>query len=282
MSTKTKYVRPFLKWAGGKYRILPKIHQRLPKGKRLVEPFVGSGVVFLNTHFDAYLLADINPDLIDLYKVIQKEGTAFIDHAASYFDGSHNTEELYYSLRAQFNTMPCSEDKGAIFLYLNRHGYNGLCRYNKSGEFNVPYGRYVKPYFPRKELLHFHQIAQRAEFICCGFEQSMDAAQEGDVYYCDPPYVPLNVTSSFATYYSDGFCYSNQELLAQKAEFLGKKGIPVLLSNHLNDYIVKTYHQADIYSFEVQRFISCKGEQRNSVKEVLALYGKSNIIKHHK
>lgn len=269
-----KLVRPFLKWAGGKSRIIPTIKQRLPDGRRLVEPFVGSGVVFLNTQYDSYLLADINKDLISLYSILQREGVAFIDFAQQFFVAENNCSETYYAFRDQFNAMKSGKKKAALFLYLNRHGYNGLCRYNSSGGFNVPFGRYIKPYFPRHEMLEFHKHSQNAKFICADFVSTMNQASEGDVFYCDPPYVPLSKSSSFSDYYSGGFDYASQELLAQKAQELSQRGIPVLLSNHLNEYILKTYYQADIYSFDVQRNISCKGTERTMVKEVLALYAK--------
>jgi len=143
-------LKPFLKWAGGKYRIVHRIREQLPPGHRLVEPFVGSGAVFLNLDYPGYLLCDNNADLINLFQVLKEEGETFVKYCRDYFTPASNREEEYYRFRSEFNRTGNKKQKAALFLYLNRHGYNGLCRYNSSGEFNTPFGRYVKPYFPKK------------------------------------------------------------------------------------------------------------------------------------
>ena len=135
-------MRPFLKWAGGKYRLIERIKEKLPPGKRLLEPFAGSCALSLNTDYDSYWLNDINADLINLYKTLQKDGPSFIAFCRAFFKDTNNTPEKFYELRQQFNTEKDIYSKAALFLYLNRHGYNGLCRYNSSGEFNVPFGQY--------------------------------------------------------------------------------------------------------------------------------------------
>lgn len=183
-------VRPFLKWAGNKFRIIERVKKKLPEGRRLVEPFTGSGAVFLNTDYDEYLLCDSNRDLIELYTILRDEGELFIEEARRYFNGKHNNEASYYELREEFNLSRSHEKRAALFLFLNRHGYNGLCRYNAKGRFNVPFGRYKRPYFPEKELRAFHHKAQRAEFILGDFEQTMKQTKTGDVIYCDPPMSP--------------------------------------------------------------------------------------------
>ena len=146
-------MKPFLKWAGGKYRIIDKIISALPKKKTLIEPFVGSGAVFLNTEYENYILADTNTDLISLYLILQEHGIEFIRFTESLFSDTNNHEKVFYELRNEFNITKDVERKAAIFVYLNRHCFNGLCRYNSKGEFNVPFGRYSKPYFPFQEML---------------------------------------------------------------------------------------------------------------------------------
>ncbi len=267
-------MKPFLKWAGNKYSILERIAVKLPSGQRLIEPFVGSGAVFLNTSFRENLLADNNPDLIFLYRTLQEEGQNFIDYCRSFFDEEHNEETIYYQLRETFNTTEDCRLKAALFLYLNRHGYNGLCRYNAKGIFNTPFGRYKKPYFPAKEMLSFHQKSKSALFICADFAETMGQAQSGDVVYCDPPYVPLSPTSNFTSYSTGGFGELQQIQLATLAEELAMKGIPVLLSNHDTPFVRTTYAAAKLNSFDVQRYISCRGSNRNKAKEVLALFKK--------
>ena len=161
-----KKTRAFLKWAGGKYALVDSITARLPQGRVLVEPFVGAGSVFLNTDYEAYLLADINPDLIDFYNLLKSAPEAVIQQARALFSPVNNQRDAYFELRAAFNQCHEAQERAALFLYLNRHGYNGLCRYNKKGGFNVPFGKYKAPYFPEAELWAFAEKAQRATFIC--------------------------------------------------------------------------------------------------------------------
>ena len=139
--------RPFLKWAGSKYNCLKEVLSALPKGRRLIEPFTGSGVVFMNTSYSSYLLAESNRDLIQLFTALQNQGESFITYCQDYFKPEKNDKELYYQMRDRFNSLPHSSERSALFLYLNRHGYNGLCRYNSKGIYNVPFGLYKKPYF---------------------------------------------------------------------------------------------------------------------------------------
>ena len=129
--------KPFLKWAGNKFRIIDTIRTMLPEGSRLVEPFAGSGAVFLNTDYDRYLLADSNADLISLFTIVRDQGESFIAQCEKLFRAATNQEAYYYRRRDEFNKCKNPERKAALFVYLNRHGYNGLCRYNAGGCFNT-------------------------------------------------------------------------------------------------------------------------------------------------
>ena len=271
-SNTTKAIRPFLKWAGGKFRLLDRIRKLLPDGNRLIEPFVGSGAVFLNTDYDRYLLGDINPDLINLYGCLKDEGEGFVTYAKQWFCGKENAEKAYYHWRDCFNSSDDIREKSALFIYLNRHGYNGLCRYNQSGQFNVPYGRYKKPYFPTEEMLHFAEKSKRAVFVCTGFENLMNRARRNNVVYCDPPYIPLSDSANFTNYAKEGFSLDNQLQLSTKAYHLSKRGVSVLISNHENALTREIYNHAEISRFPVKRLISCKGNARGDVTELLALY----------
>ena len=137
--------RAFLKWAGGKYKLVDEISNYLPKAERLVEPFVGAGSVFLNTNFERYLLCDINPDLIYLYQILQSQPDQYITQARLFFTEANNDKLTYYKHREMFNACQDRFQRALYFLYFNRFGYNGLCRYNRSGGFNVPFGSYKKP-----------------------------------------------------------------------------------------------------------------------------------------
>lgn len=175
--------RAFLKWAGGKYSLVENINAKLPSGNRLIEPFVGAGSVFLNTDFKRYLLNDINPDLINLYNFLKAQPDAVVHDAMQFFTDAHNNEATYYALREEFNQTSDEYYRAILFLYLNRHGYNGLCRYSLSGKFNVPFGRYKKPYFPEEEMLFFAQKSQKAVFTCLPFEKVFSRARRGNVIY---------------------------------------------------------------------------------------------------
>jgi DNA adenine methylase len=266
--------RPFLKWAGNKYQIMEHIMAMLPSGHRLIEPFVGSGAVFLNADYESYLLADSNEDLINLYQTLQQEGESFIDYCRSYFTAETNVENRYYELRQEFNTNPDPRLKAALFIYLNRHAYNGLCRYNSKGGFNTPFGQYTKPHFPEKEMRRFVTRAGQATFTVADFRDTMRSAQRGDVLYCDPPYVPLSATSNFTSYSSGGFGRADQVALAELAKELSARGVPVLISNHATEFTLNAYKSAQIEQLDVQRFISCNGDNRGTAREVLALFSR--------
>lgn len=265
-------IRPFLKWAGNKYHIIERIKPVLPRGNRLIEPFVGSGAVFLNSDYLEYLLADNNGDLINLYLTLIAEGEPFIDYCRSFFTEENNRENRYYELRELFNTTDDRILKAALFIYLNRHGYNGLCRYNARGRFNTPFGLYKKPLLPEKAMRHFLSKAQGAVFKAADYRDIMSSAQQGDVVYCDPPYVPLSPTANFTAYSSRGFTAGDQVELAELARQLAGRGIPVLISNHATDFTLNAYQDAKIERFYVQRFISCDGSNRGKAQELLALF----------
>lgn len=266
-------MKPFLKWAGNKYSIIERIKAVLPAGSRLIEPFAGSAAVFLNTDFEEAVLSDINADLINLYQYLKRDGDAFIRYCNSFFVKEMNDSDTYYLFRRLFNTTGDMRLKAALFLYLNRHGYNGLCRYNNKGEYNVPFGKYAKPYFPADEMLAFHHKIQSAELRCQDFVGVMESARAGDVIYCDPPYVPLTSTANFTGYSSGGFGQKEQESLADMAKTLSRRGINVVISNHDTIFTQTAYESAQIISFKVQRFISCKGQSRGQANEMLALFG---------
>lgn len=271
--TKNSFQRPFLKWAGGKYRLLPRILKALPQGKKLIEPFVGSGVVFLNTDYERYLLTDINPDLINLFNDLKRGKSEFIDYCSQYFTDKNNSEKKFYQLRDHFNQLEAGWERSALFLYFNRHGYNGLCRYNRSGGFNVPFGRYKKPYFPKAEMEHFFAKAKKAEFRCQPFLKTMSHSRKGSVVYCDPPYLPWSLTANFTSYAKQDFSLDEQRMLAIEAATLANRGVPVVVANHDTQFARMIYDKASkIESFPVRRFISCDGKGRKNAQELMAIY----------
>lgn len=271
--TKDKKNRAFLKWAGGKYSLIEDINAKLPEAKKLIEPFVGAGSVFLNTNYSKYLLNDINPDLINLYNIVKHQSSNYLKDSAKFFTPAYNDEQRYYQMRQKFNDSEDIYERALYFLYLNRHGYNGLCRYNNSGKFNVPFGRYKAPYFPEKELLFFAEKSQLATFTCDSFEKVFTRARKGSVIYCDPPYAPISKTAMFNSYATGGFTLDNQIKLASLAHRAGyTRNIPVLVSNHDTEFTRELYQGANMTKLQVSRFISQNGSSRLKVAELLALY----------
>ncbi len=265
-------LRPFLKWAGNKFRVLEHILPHLPPGRRLIEPFAGSGALFLNTDYERYLLTDNNADLITLYQQLKIERAEFIAYCRQFFTPRHNRPRTYYALREEFNGLDHGPRRAALFVYLNRHGYNGLCRYNAGGGFNVPFGRYRRPYFPETEMLGFAHKARRAEFRQRDFAQVMARARPGDILYCDPPYVPLSESANFTSYSAGGFDLAQQHRLAEAAARAARRGVTVLISNHATKFTREAYRQARCYEFSVARYISCNGSRRLPARELLALF----------
>ena len=206
-----------------------------PEGARLIEPFAGASAVFLNTNYKKYWINDLNSDLITLYRLLAENPKKFIAFAEKIFTPENNTPERFYELRTMFNETTDPYEKSRIFLYLNRHGYNGLCRYNKKGKFNIQFWRYKKIYF-------------------------------------DPPYVPLSATANFTGYHASHFTMAQQAQLAELAKTLAKKGIPVIISNHDTPITRELYQGATLKKFKVQRFISCKPHKRVPAKELLAIF----------
>jgi DNA adenine methylase len=271
-------VRPFLKWAGGKTRVVPHIRRLLngAPGDRLVEPFVGSGAVFLNLpRFPRLLLADANADLVGLYRHVADRVDDFVGEARRLFVPSNNERTAYFALRDEFNQSPAfGLRRAALFVYLNRHCFNGLCRYNAKGGFNVPFGRYATVGFPEEEIRRFHARLAAADEVRiehADFRQVLrEELRPGDVVYADPPYVPLSATASFTAYAEGGFGHEEQVALAQAAREAAERGVPVLLSNHDTPVVRDLYAGAEVESLPVRRSISRDGANRSDVAEVLA------------
>lgn len=262
--------KPFLKWAGGKSKLVPLLNEHLGNKGRLVEPFVGSGAVFMGTEFNEYLLCDSNADLIGLFNNIKNFSTDLIEQVKDIFTEKYNNEEVFYELRNEFNQLN-SEDlrKSVLFVYLNRHGFNGLCRYNSKGGFNVPYGRYSNPTAPIKEIQLFSEKCVNAEFICTDFSKAFDLIRKDDIVYCDPPYVALSTSSNFTAYSKGSFNNESQINLVNLAENCKAK---VVISNHDTEFTRKLYSNATLHELEVHRSISSKSSTRGKVKELIAVF----------
>ncbi|CAI1629007.1 DNA adenine methylase [Serratia proteamaculans] len=272
--------RPALKWLGGKASIIDTLRQHLPAGKRLVEPFVGSGAVFLNTDYDSYLLCDINSDLINFHNVAKNLPDQLIREAHNLF--KEQADEVgYYAVRADFN-LRCDSNflyRAAQFLYLNRHGFNGVCRYNLSGDFNVPFGHRKAPYFPEDEIHSFSEKAQakKAIFLCCTFQESIRMARTGDVIYCDPPYIPTSATANFTSYHTDGFTSDQQRKLACMLRIAARRGRHVVVSNSETVAALDLYSDFNITTTTARRSVSANAAGRTRAGEIIATMEAANV-----
>lgn len=266
-------MKPFLKWAGGKHSQLSQILPFLPKGERLFEPFVGAGSVFLNSGFKEVFINDVNPDLINLWKVARHAGGQFIDETAQlvrFID----EESRYNRVRDRFNTREYSDySQAAFFLALNRTGFNGMCRYNQAREFNIPWGKGKDIYFPFEELRDFQAMALKLQFFSTDFATMMNLSRSGDVIFCDPPYHPMPGKNGFTTYSGKTFDINDQKRLADTAAELRKRNVTTVITNSNAPVIVEMYkkHGFNIYPLNAKRSISCKADTRGMVQDIIAI-----------
>ena len=251
--------RPPLKWAGGKRWQVPHLvdHWRRERHRRLVEPFCGGLAVTLALMPERALLNDVNPHLINFYRWLKRGLVMKLPMS--------NAETRYYTHRQRFNDLLAAgsadtAEAASLFYYLNRTGYNGLCRFNSSGGFNVPFGKH-KTLIYRTDFLEYRAVFAEWEFTCTHFSDI--PLEPDDFVYADPPY-----DVEFTRYSQAGFSWAEQE---QTAEWLSKHKGPVILSNQATPRIVKLYQSLN-YSLkflDAPRKISCSGD-RTPAREVLA------------
>ncbi|WP_433689743.1 DNA adenine methylase [Kosakonia cowanii] len=266
--------RPFLKWAGGKYSLLHELDLLIPAGARLIEPFVGGGSVFLNSRkHESFLLADANPDLINLYQMLAAVPEQVTLLARQLF-AEMSDEPGYFSVRQAFNAQQMTGPaRAAAFLYLNRHCFNGLIRYNRAGEFNVGWGKKTGPYFPDKELLAFAAVAPSCVFMNAGYRRTLSLAGEGDVVYCDPPYEPLPGTAGFTNYSAGGFVWADQVALVESCVAAHQRGARVVISNSTAPRLIELYeqHGFTLHHVSARRSISSKASTRENAADIVAI-----------
>jgi DNA adenine methylase len=253
-------LRPPLKWAGGKRWLVPTLEPIWKEhgARRLVEPFCGGLSVTLGLSPLRALLNDINPHLMSFYRWLKRGLTIEIP--------LKNDEALYYRHRKRFNKLLAtghgdSAEAAALFYYLNRTGYNGLCRFNKSGEFNVPFGQYKTINYLR-DFSEYRQAFAEWEFTNVDIEAL--SVEPKDFLYADPPY-----DVEFTQYSKGGFDWEDQ---VRTAEWLARHPGPVVLSNQATARIVELYGRLgfELRYLEAPRMISCTGD-RTPAREVLAM-----------
>ncbi|WP_324701229.1 Dam family site-specific DNA-(adenine-N6)-methyltransferase (plasmid) [Pantoea agglomerans] len=268
-----KYPRSFLKWAGGKYSVLDEVLAMLPAGDRLIEPFVGSGTVFINAGFKRNLLGDVNPDLINLFNQLQGNPDAVIKTAYQLERGCLSNE-AYLDIRDEFNGREAHAVRhAALFLALMRTSFNGLCRYNQKGLFNVGWNKKAEAnYFPVDELAHFTAMQKEMTFMCAGFEDVIAQAGEGDIVFCDPPYEPLPDEAGFTAYSGTSFTFADQVRLVESLVVARDRGAKVVITNSSAPAILHLYisNGFRIAPLATRRSVSCKSETRKTVNDIIA------------
>lgn len=261
--------KPFLRWAGGKFKLVDIIASFIPNEINYYwEPFVGAGSLFFKILPAQATLSDLNESLINCYKQIK-------NNPIKVFNELHNilkdhSETNYYKIRDLYNSKNIYDpQKAAIFIYLNKTCFNGIYRVNTQNKFNVPYGKILKPALPSRDtLLNISRCLKMTELLCFSYEDIFDKVKLGDFVYLDPPYPPLNDTSKFVEYTKERFTLNDQEKVAIFAKSLSEKGSLVMISNANTPYIKELYKDWNIFTTTVSRTISCKKE-RYQVEELI-------------
>lgn len=264
--------RPFLKWAGGKAALLPEILKRLPAEIPLyVEPFVGGGAVFFALAREGRVgrarLADRNPQLVEAWQVVRDDVEALIRATRQWVP----EKATFYEVRALDPTTLDATDRAARTIWLNRHCYNGLYRLNRSGRFNVPFGRYAKPQAIDEDNLRRCSAAlAHTEIVVGDFGQVLDTIEESTVVYLDPPYAPLSPTAKFNAYDGLVFTTDDQERLAERFATLPARC--ALLSNSDTPLTRRLYDRPgiDVHTVRARRNINRNAAGRAPVTEILA------------
>ncbi|WP_438336195.1 DNA adenine methylase [Providencia hangzhouensis] len=264
--------KTILKWAGSKVRIMNQLHPHLPKAKRLVEPFAGSCAVMMNTDYEQYLVADANPDLINLYETLTILPESMLIEALPLFRRNNSAD--YYLARSEFNDSKQALSRlrqASLFLYLNRHCFNGLCRYNQQGKFNVPFGQYKAPYFPKSEIDSFCDKAYltKTQILNLEWQDTLSLVDFSDGVYCDPPY--MGGRDSFTQYHTAGFTNADHEALAIALKDINDiQGNPITVSNSPEAKELYADLGFTIHEIEAPRSIAGKGK-RTPAKEIIAV-----------
>ncbi len=263
--------KPFLKWAGGKTQLLPELMARIPRNyNHYFEPFIGGGAMFFALQPPQATLSDINPDLINLYQVVRDSVEALIEDLSTHI----YQKEYFYQLRNRDRSPDFKHwtaiQKASRLIYLNKTCFNGLYRVNSKGQFNVPFGRYTNPKICHADNLRAcSQALQNVTLKVSHFEDIANKADAGDFVYFDPPYVPINETSSFIGYAKEGFTVAMQIKLRDICILLDQKEVKFMLSNSAVPLILELYQDFDWQLIKAFRSINSKGNKRGKIDEAI-------------
>ena len=268
--------KPFVKWVGGKRQLLQQFHKLgLFPGKFdddancYFEPFVGGGAVFFDLQPKNTTISDLNSELITAYKVIRDN----VDDLIYSLKTHVYSKEYFLATRAKNPSEMNDLDVASRFIYLNRTCFNGMYRVNRKGQFNVPFGRYKNPIICDEDNLRAVSSAlKNAEILNEDYKFVLDKAKQGDFIYFDPPYYPINMTSSFTSYTKDGFAEKEQAELRDTFVELSRRGCFVMLSNSDTPFIHSLYGDIDsvkITIVKAGRAINSKSTGRGKITEVI-------------
>src|SRR4028119_1712547 len=260
--------RPFLKWAGGKTKLIQQYTPYFPKDyKTYYEPFLGGGAVFFSLNPTVAALTDINAELVNTYRCVKDNVEELIELLVEH--QLRHSKDYYYQVRQHH--CHTKLEQAARLIYLNKTCFNGLYRENSQGEFNVPIGKYKNPKICNPPLLRAVSAAlQKAQLEVRPFEDILNYARSSkDFVYFDPPYYPISSTSNFTGYSRYSFSQDKQIRLKEVFAELAHRGVKVMLSNSDCEFIRNLYRDFNISSITASRLINSNGTKRGKITEVL-------------
>lgn len=273
MSVKTKkapVAKPILKWAGGKTQMLGELLPRVPKTYgRYIEPFFGGGALFFSLKPENAIIADSNPELINMYLQVAHNVDDVIECLQKY----ENTSEMFYEVRSlDWHTLSKAE-AAARTIYLNKTCFNGLYRVNRNGQFNTPFGKYKNPKICDTDALRLASEAlKKADILCGDYILVLEHyAQPGDFVFLDPPYLPISENSDFKRYTKEQFYEDDHVELAKMISTLHERGCYVILTNSNHPLVHQLYEQYKIEVIQTKRHISCHGDTRKGEDVIVTI-----------
>ena len=259
--TEAYKAKPILKWAGGKTQLLGELCAKVPpRYGKYIEPFFGGGALFFALAPERAVLADSNPELINMYRAVAADAEQVIAHLEQY----ENTSEHFYEVRALDWEQLSPVEAAARTIFLNKTCFNGLYRVNQKGQFNVPFGRYKNPKIcDRAAILAATHVLSRAEIICGDYLDVLEThAAAGDLIFLDPPYLPISAYADFKRYTKERFYEEDHVRLAEMVARLHERGCYVILTNSNHPLVHELYARYPIEIIQTKRHISSNGKSR--------------------
>lgn len=262
---------PIVKWVGGKRQLMFELIKNMPKSyNRYFEPFIGGGALFFELQPEQAYISDMNEELINLYSVVRDNVYELIKDLSKHEVSKEYFLEIRNIDRTEQYTELSDVERASRFIYLNRTCFNGMYRVNSQGQFNVPFGHYKNPrIIDENNLLNCSELLKKTEIKCADFSEILTKVKKGDLVYFDPPYVPLNETSSFTSYTKDGFDINMQFKLRDVCDELDSMGVKFLLSNSDTKLVNELYENYNIKKVFASRQINANADGRGKITEVL-------------